>query len=63
MKREYFKWYSPNLEREMELLVFGHAGAKVLFFPPRMGRFYDYENWRIVADLENKITNSELQLV
>ena len=63
MKREYFKWYSPNLEREMELLVFGHAGAKVLFFPPRMGRFYDYENWGLVAALENKITNGDLQLV
>lgn len=63
MKRDYFKWYSPNLEKEMELLVFGHAGAKVLFFPPRMGRFYDYENWGVVAALENKITNGDLQLI
>lgn len=63
MKRDYFKWYSPNLEKEMELLVFGHAGAKVLFFPPRMGRFYDYENWGVIAPLENKIANGELQLI
>ncbi len=62
MKREYHKWYSPNLEKEMELLVFGHAGAKVLFFPPRMGRFFDYENWKIIAALEPKITNGDLQL-
>lgn len=62
MKREYFKWFSPNLERDMELLVFGHSGAKVLFFPPRMGRFYDYENWKVIAALETKITNGELQL-
>ncbi len=58
MKREYHKWYSHSLKKEMELLVFGYAGAKVLFFPPRMGRFYDYENWKIIrnrysADLSN----------
>lgn len=51
MKREYHKWYSSNLEKEMELLVFGHSGAKVLFFPPRMGRFFDYENWRVIKAL------------
>jgi esterase/lipase superfamily enzyme len=62
MKREYHKWYSPNLEKEMELLIFGHAGAKVLFFPPRMGRFFDYENWGIITAIEHKITNGELQL-
>lgn len=62
MKRAYHKWYSPNLEKEMELLIFGHSGVKVLFFPPRMGRFYDYENWRIVESLEQKINNGEIQL-
>jgi len=62
MKREYHKWYSSNLEKEMELLVFGHAGAKVLFFPPRMGRFFDYENWRVIKALEEKITNGDLQI-
>lgn len=62
MKREYHKWYSPNLNRDMELLVFGYAGPKVLFFPPRMGRFYDYENWKIIANLEQKIKLGELQV-
>ena len=33
MNREYHKWYSHRLNRDMELLVFGHAGAKVLVFP------------------------------
>ena len=62
MKREYHKWYSPNLDRDMELLVFGHSGAKVLFFPPRMGRFYDYENWQVIKALEDKITHGHLQV-
>ena len=62
MKREYHIWYSPNLGREMELLVFGHTGTKVLFFPPRMGRFYDYENWHVIDSLEAKINNGEIQI-
>jgi esterase/lipase superfamily enzyme len=62
MKREYHKWHSNNLEKEMELLIFGHSGAKVLFFPPRMGRFFDYENWKVIASLEQKIKKGELQV-
>ncbi|MEJ2879990.1 esterase family protein [Pedobacter sp. GR22-6] len=62
MNREYHKWYSERLEREMELLVFGHTGRAVLFFPTRMARFYDYENWGIVNALKARIDNGELQL-
>ncbi len=46
----------------MELLVFGHAGAKVLVFPTRDGRFYEYENLRIVESIRNKIEAGHLQL-
>jgi esterase/lipase superfamily enzyme len=46
----------------MELLVFGHAGASVLFFPTRTARFYDYENWKIVEALQDKIDQGLLQL-
>lgn len=46
----------------MELLVFGHAGAKVLVFPTRGGRFYEYENLRIVDKLRGKLEAGHLQL-
>jgi esterase/lipase superfamily enzyme len=46
----------------MELLVFGHAGAKVLIFPTRDGRFYEYENLGIVDTLRDKIEQGWLQL-
>lgn len=62
MNREYHKWFSPHLERDMELLVFGHAGAKVLVFPTRDGRFYEYENIRMVQALSGKIQAGHLQL-
>ncbi len=46
----------------MELLVFGHAGAKVLVFPTREGRFYDYENWGMVNAVRSKIDSGAIQL-
>lgn len=63
MKRDYHHWYSPNLGRRMELLVFGHAGQQVLAFPTRDGRFYEYENLGVVRAIEDKIQAGQLQLV
>lgn len=62
MRREYHKWWSPNLNRNMELLIFGHAGAKVLVFPTRTGRFYEYENLGLVDSIADKINAGQLQL-
>jgi esterase/lipase superfamily enzyme len=62
MHREYQRWYSPSLERDMELLVFGHAGARVLVFPTSMGRFYDWEDRGMIAALRERIGRGELQL-
>lgn len=46
----------------MELLVFGHAGAKVLVFPAREGRFFDYENWGLVNALQPAIDGGYIRL-
>jgi esterase/lipase superfamily enzyme len=62
MNREYHKWWSDRLKRDMELLVFGHAGAKVLVFPSRQARFYEYEKLGMVEALRHKIEQGSLQL-
>jgi esterase/lipase superfamily enzyme len=62
MNREYHRWYTERLGRDMELLVFGHAGAKVLVFPTRDGRFHEYEDLRLVESLRPKIEAGHLQL-
>src|ERR1035441_1121065 len=51
MNRQYHKWYSKHLNRDMELLVFGHRGDRVIVFPTRQGRFFDYENWGLVDEI------------
>ena len=61
MNREYHKWFSPQLGREMELLVFGHAGMPMIVFPTSMGRFFDYENRKMIDAVGGKYENGELQ--
>ncbi len=62
MQRTYHHWFSPHLQRDMELLEFGHAGARVLVFPTRSGRFFDYENFGLVGALTDKIDAGLLHL-
>src|SRR5262249_56192512 len=60
--RSYHRWHSPALGRDMELLVFGHAGARVLGFPASMHPFYDWENRGLVASLRWHLDNGHIQL-
>ncbi|WP_137154723.1 alpha/beta hydrolase-fold protein [Rhizobium sp. FKL33] len=62
MNREYHCWHSPRLGRDMELLIFGHAGAKALMFPTREGRFWEYEQLGVVDSLAGKIRAGQIQL-
>ena len=62
MNREYHKSWSHHLQRNMELLVFGQSGAKVLVFPTRCGRFYEYEKMGIIDAIRDKIEAGFLQL-
>jgi esterase/lipase superfamily enzyme len=48
MEIEYHKWFSHNLNQEMELKVYGQSGKPLLVFPPQGGRFFDYENFGMI---------------
>lgn len=61
MHREYHRWFSPSLSRDMELLVVGHAGARVLVFPTSQGRFYEWEDRGVMASMQHHINNGWLQ--
>jgi esterase/lipase superfamily enzyme len=61
MNREYHKWYSSALGREMELLVFGHGGTPFIVFPTSMGRFFDYENRGMIGAIGDKYENGAIQ--
>ncbi|PDW02038.1 esterase family protein [Candidatus Viridilinea mediisalina] len=62
MQRNYHRWHSPSLGRDMELLVFGHAGAPVIVFPTSHGRFHEFEERGMVAALGDQIEKGWFQL-
>ena len=48
MEVQYFKQYSPALGKDMEVKVWGHAGRPVLYIPCQNGRFFDFEDFKMV---------------
>ena len=62
MNREYHSWHSPSLNRNMELLVFGHGGSRVLVFPTSMGRYYEWEDRGMMGALGEHIERGWIQL-
>jgi esterase/lipase superfamily enzyme len=62
MHREYFKGHSAELGREMEMLVFGHAGLPAIVFPTSQARFYEFEERGMVDSVRDKIEGGRLQL-
>jgi esterase/lipase superfamily enzyme len=62
MHREHFRWFSPRLDRDMDLLMFGHAGARVIVFPSSMGKFFEWEDRGMIAALGEQLERGWLQL-
>ena len=62
MRREYHKWWSQRLGRDMELLAYGQSGAPLLVFPTSQGRFYEYEDAGMIHAVWEKIERGELQI-
>jgi esterase/lipase superfamily enzyme len=61
MNREYQKWFSPALNRDMELLIFGHGGKPYLVFPSSMGKFYEFEDRGMIGAAGQKIDAGHLR--
>jgi esterase/lipase superfamily enzyme len=61
MHRSYHRWYSPSLHRDMELLIIGHAGARVLVFPTSFGRFHEWEDRGLIGALRGHVEQGWLQ--
>lgn len=62
MNRQYHKDFSKHLGKDMELLSFGHAGARVIVFPTSCGRFFDWENRGMIDALSHHIEQGWIQV-
>ena len=62
MHREHHRWFSPSLGRDMDLLVFGHGGARAVVYPTSKGRFFEWEDRGMVGALAEHLERGWLQL-
>ncbi len=48
MRRTLFDWFSPELNRKMEVARFGEAGRPVVLFPTAGGDYLECERFRLI---------------
>ena len=51
MHREIYKWWSPNLNKDMEIAVYGHYGYALLMFPTAGADFLEYERFQLMDSI------------
>jgi esterase/lipase superfamily enzyme len=44
----YHKWYSPSLNRDIEVLSFGTRGYPVILFPTSMGHYNENKDFKLI---------------
>ena len=63
MEMQYFKEYSPELGRDMECKLYGHAGRPMLYIPCQDGRFFDFENFHMTDTLAPWIESGQIMVL
>jgi esterase/lipase superfamily enzyme len=62
MHEEYHRWYSHHIERDLELLTFGHAGIPLIIFPTSMGRYYENKDFKLVESIAWFVDNGLIKV-
>jgi esterase/lipase superfamily enzyme len=61
MKKEIRKWWSPNLQKDMEIAVYGHYGYALLMFPTAESGFLEYEHSGLIDSITDYIRSGTLK--
>jgi esterase/lipase superfamily enzyme len=62
MVREIHQWYSPALNKEMPLAVYGHYGFALLMVPTAAADYLEYERFELINALKPFIDNGKLKI-
>lgn len=55
MQRTLDMWYSPSLNEEMPIVVYGHAGPALLMFPSAAADYLEYERFYLIDSIKEQI--------
>jgi esterase/lipase superfamily enzyme len=61
-KKDVFRWYSPRLERDVQLVRWGEYGTPVLLFPTAGGDAEEVERFHLIGALEPLINAGRVKI-
>src|SRR5712671_2259455 len=61
MERRTTSWFSPNLQMEMPLVAYGHAGYPLLMFPTAAADYLEYERFYLVDSIRPFIDAGQIR--
>lgn len=62
MHREITSWYSPSLNKEMEVAVYGHYGFALLLIPTAASDFLEYERNGLIESIKPFIDSGKVKV-
>ena len=61
MRRDITSWYSHNLNMDMPLVAYGHAGYPLLMFPTAAADYLEYERFHLVDAIKPLIESGKIR--
>jgi esterase/lipase superfamily enzyme len=62
MKREIHQWYSPRLNKNMEIAMYGHYGFSLLMLPTAAADYLEYERFLLIDALAPHIEAGKVKV-
>jgi esterase/lipase superfamily enzyme len=62
MRREIHHWHSPSLNRQMEIVVYGHYGFALLMFPTAAADYLEYERFQLIDTIQPFIESGKIKV-
>ena len=62
MERLLDSWFSPSLNREMEIAIYGHTGEPILMFPSAAADYLEYERFYLIDSVVPLVESGRVRL-
>ena len=62
MNREIHSWWSPRLDKNMEIAVYGHFGTALLMFPSAAADYLEYERFYMIDSIAPYIEAGKIKV-
>jgi esterase/lipase superfamily enzyme len=62
MERQLTSWYSPRLQKDMPMAVYGHYGFALLLVPTAAADYLEYERFQLINSIQGFIDSGKVKV-